>query len=291
MEAECDILLLDGATGTELGRRDVDISLPLWSARAIDAAPETLGAVHEAYLEAGSAAITTCTFRTHERSVAKGGWAGRGQELTTRAVEIARLARQRARPEALVLGSVAPLEDCYQPALAPDEATCVSEHTAIVEHLCEAGVDAILIETMGTLRETRAAITAALRAGASFWVCFCTARDASPGTLLSGEPIAELADDLAAAATIGINCMAAPEVAEQVRTLRSICPGVPIAAYANIGYARPDGSWATTDAVDPARYAEYARGWHAAGATRIGGCCGTRPEHVRAIADRLDVVR
>ncbi len=63
------ILLLDGATGTELGRRGVDIRLPLWSARALLDAPEVLAGIHRDYLEAGAGAITANTFRTHHRSL------------------------------------------------------------------------------------------------------------------------------------------------------------------------------------------------------------------------------
>ncbi|MDP6541746.1 MAG: homocysteine S-methyltransferase family protein, partial [Phycisphaerales bacterium] len=63
--------LLDGATGSELDRAGVDVGMPLWSANAIIEAPEILKQVHIAYLEAGAQAISTNTFRTHERSLAK----------------------------------------------------------------------------------------------------------------------------------------------------------------------------------------------------------------------------
>ena len=65
------ILLIDGATGTELGRRGVDISLPLWSARALIEAPDVVEQIHIDYLNAGSDAIITNSFRTHHRSLDK----------------------------------------------------------------------------------------------------------------------------------------------------------------------------------------------------------------------------
>src|SRR5438034_11831000 len=68
-----DLLLLDGATGTELGRRGADISLPLWSARAIIEAPDILADIHRDYLRAGADLITANTFRTHRRTLAKAG--------------------------------------------------------------------------------------------------------------------------------------------------------------------------------------------------------------------------
>jgi homocysteine S-methyltransferase len=86
-------LLLDGATGTELDRKGVDCSVPLWSARAMDAAPEVLKKVHCDYLEAGAEVIITNTFRTHERSLAKAGIGHRAEELTKSATRIACEAR------------------------------------------------------------------------------------------------------------------------------------------------------------------------------------------------------
>ncbi len=84
-----------------------------------------------------------------------------------------------------------------------------------------------------------------------------------------------------------MNCVAAPAVAPQVTRLRERLPAVRIAAYANIGYADDDGNWVSTDAVAPDRYAEYARAWIDAGATLVGGCCGTTPETIRAVAEAI----
>ena len=128
MDKGAQILLLDGATGTELDRRGVDIGLPLWSARALLEAPGVLAEIHRDYLEAGAGAITTNTFRTHRRTLDKIGLGDRAAELTGLAVTIARRARDDIRPDAPVLGSVAPLEECYRPDLAPDDAACRGEH-------------------------------------------------------------------------------------------------------------------------------------------------------------------
>ncbi len=282
-------LLLDGATGTELERRGVDISLPLWSARALLETPDTLAEIHRDYLTAGAGAITTNTFRTHRRTLAKAGLADRHETLTRLAVQIATDARDRHKPDALVLGSVAPLEDCYRPDLAPEEAVCRAEHAQIIGHLVEAGVDLLVIETMNNLPEARAAIQEARRRAPGRWiVSFCFKRARPPGVLLSGEPLGALLDQLADARAVGVNCTAAAATEPQVRYLRQALPSrVGVAAYANIGSADSDGNWICTDAVDPDRYAEYAHAWVEAGATMIGGCCGTRPATIEAIALRL----
>ncbi|MHC4219668.1 MAG: homocysteine S-methyltransferase family protein [Planctomycetota bacterium] len=289
MKTASKILLLDGATGTELDRRGVDIGLPLWSARALLEAPEVLAGIHRDYLDAGAGAITTNTFRTHRRSLARAGLGDRAAALTRRAVEIARQVRDAHEPGALVLGSVSPLEDCYRPELAPDEPACRDEHTEMIRQLVEAGVDRILIETMNNLTEAGAAADAARRLAPGKWmISLCTGPRDPPGTLLSGEPAAPLLDLVHDARAVGINCVAAPQVEAQVRFLSERLPeGVEIMAYANIGYADEAGNWVITDAVDPETYAEYAQRWIEAGATMVGGCCGTTPETIRKMGTDL----
>lgn len=283
------IYLLDGATGTELGRRGVDISLPLWSARAITESPQVLADIHRDYLLAGADIITANTFRTHRRSLAKVGMGDRAQEMTQRAVEIVLEARDRYNPDALVVGSIAPLEDCYSPQLAPDAATCALEHGEIMDHLLEAGVDGLLIETQNNLHEAEAAAQQAQQRVPGRWIMsFCASHTGPPGMLLSGESLADLLPSMQDAAAVGVNCTPAPMTEAQVKLLRLLLPHHQrIIAYANVSKANPNGGWETTDAVDPENYAEYAARWIAAGASVIGGCCGTRPEMIRAIAKRL----
>jgi S-methylmethionine-dependent homocysteine/selenocysteine methylase len=113
-------------------------------------------------------------------------------------------------------------------------------------------------------------------------------RAAPPGTLLSGEPIEAVLDELRDAAAVGVNCVAAPDVVRQVEFLRKRLPdAASIIAYANIGDADEHGNWIPTDAVAPDRYADYAASWVTAGASIVGGCCGTTPATIAAIAGRL----
>ncbi len=283
------VRLLDGGTGTELDRRGVDIGLPLWSARAIIEAAEVLQDVHRSYLAAGARLITTNTFRTHERSLAKAGMGDRAAALTHQAVSIARAACDDMATDAQVLGSVAPLEDCYRPELAPDAATCRSEHEQIIRHLIDGGVDVVLIETMCAAREAIAAVEAARAAQPQQWaISFCLRSTGPPGVLLDGTALSDVVLHLEGAAFVGINCVPAPQLAEQVAFLRATLPeSTPIAAYGNVGYADEQGGWISTDAIEPNRYATYAADWIEAGATIVGGCCGTSPDTIRAIASKL----
>jgi homocysteine S-methyltransferase len=283
-----NIFLIDGATGSELDRRDVDISMPLWSARAIIDAPEILKEVHLDYLGAGTQAITANTFRTHQRSLAKAGIGDQAKELTQRSIAIARSACDEVKPDALVYGSVAPLEDCYSPELAPDMEACKQEHGQMIQHLVEAEVDLILIETMCSAREAIGAAEAAQAHAPNAWaISFCLSKDGL-GFLLDGTHISEVIPAFDGAQFVGINCVPAPMLADQVQHLRQLLPDdIPIAAYGNVGYADDEGGWVSTDAIDPNRYATYAMDWIQAGASIVGGCCGTTPATINAIHSAL----
>lgn len=280
--------LIDGATGSELEQRGVDLSLPLWSAGALLDAPEVLAQVHRDYLTAGAQAITTATFRTHRRVLEKAGLGDRAAELTRQAVQIARDARDEICRDALVLGSVAPLEDCYRPDLVPDEEVCFQEHLEWMEHLIEAGVDLILIETINHLSEARAAIRAARRVAEGKWmISFCTRSAGPPGVLLSGEKWQPLLEEIQDAQGVGVNCVSPHSIVDQVKLLRQELDQTPILAYGNIGHADEEGNWISSDAIGPELYRQLAASWIDAGASIVGGCCGTTPEHIRVIHQQL----
>lgn len=287
------VLVLDGATGTELDRRGCDVSLPLWSARALLSSNPVLEQIHREYLEAGAGAVTANTFRTHRRTLAREGLGERASELTRRAVQIARRARDQVRPEALVLGSVAPLEDCYRPDLAPDPESCRREHGEMVGHLADASADMILIETMNNIAEASAAASSArARLPGRWMISFCTRSEGPAGVLLSGEPLRPMLAELGDAFAVGVNCVAAPAVEAQVEFLRDALPGsCRVLAYANVGHADQEGNWVITDAIDAAHFAAYARRWVEAGASIVGGCCGTTPATIRAVARAVGSAR
>jgi len=276
-------LVLDGATGTELERRGVRCALPLWSSWGLLEAPDVVRQVHVDYLRTGVDALTAATFRTHARSLAAAGLEGRAAELCALAVRLAREAGERAGRDALVLGSAAPLEDCYHPERVPDEAALAREHAAHARHLVRAGADAILIETINTLREGVAAARAARDAGAELLVSFVCEREAR---LLSGEPLAEALGAVApfAPAAVGVNCLPPDAVDPCLPVLR--CAGAPFLVYANLGAPGAPHAARTKDAT-PAAFAGAGLRWVSAGASCVGGCCGSTPAHLGALVERL----
>lgn len=281
-------LLLDGASGTELHRRGVATQLPLWSAAAIESAPQQLLQIHADYVAAGAEVITANTFRTHARTLQAAGIASPRRVAADWTNQAVQLARQAADGRAWVVGSQAPLEDCYSPQLVPDDEALRREHGWMAEQLAGADVDAILVETHNTVREAVAAARAAAGTGLPTWVGLVCGVD---GRMLSGETVSQAAEaimDVCVPAALLVNCCPAPNVLAPLEELAAEAGSIPIGAYANIG--RPDATdgWVNTDAEDPNSYASYAGQWLDAGAQLIGGCCGTTPGHIQVLAELID---
>ena len=268
-------LVMDGATGTELERLGIPSELPLWSARGVIEAPETVRAIHRAYLAAGAQLLTANTFRTQRRTLDHAGQGHRAGELTARAVALAREAALESG--SFVLGSAPPLEDCFQPERVPDDGTLAREHGEHARHLLAAGVDAILVETINTIREAVAAVRAARECGAPVLVSFVAGRDAH---LLSGEPLDEAIDAVVPLGplAVGVNCLPPGAVPPCLGVLQRA--DLPFLVYANLIGPGEQRS--------PQEYARCASGWIEAGARIIGGCCGTRPEHIGALSGGED---
>jgi S-methylmethionine-dependent homocysteine/selenocysteine methylase len=269
------VTLLDGALGTELERRGLPLPPPLWSARAVAERPELLTAIHRDYAAAGADVHTAATFRTTERALAGTPWAARWRELAARAVA---LAREAAGPGARVAGSIAPLEDCFSPELTPDAASLQREHAALARCLADAGCDVLLVETMPTTRELLAATRAAAATGLPVW----SAVTLGPRGDFFDERALREAREVAAgegAAAFLINCTPPDRITALLRTLGPH-GGLELGAYGNDLFDGHVG-W------PPERYAEQALFWREAGATIVGGCCGTGPEHLRVVARAL----
>lgn len=274
-------ILIDGATGTELQRRGLDTSTPLWSALALMEVPRIVEQVHAEYLAAGAEVLITNTFRTHRRNLAKVGLGDEAARLTALASAIAQESVRKSGKSAFVAGSIAPLEDSYSPALTHSQEIYLAEHGEMAANLAAAGVDFLLAETMNTVAESTAAAQAAAATGLPFgvsWVC------GDDGRLLSGE---SLADAVAAVqpfgpAFLGINCTPAPVLGRALKALRR-ATDLPLSAYANIGHTDTVAGWRHTQDFTPEEYAACAADWLGRGVKLVGGCCNTGPEHIAAL--------
>ncbi len=277
-------LLLDGGVGTELKRRGIPTPLPNWSAHAIMSHPDAVKKIHEDYIAAGADIIMTNTFRTNRRTFAKIGRGDDTHAYTLRACELAVEARSASGNDAvLIAGAVAPLEDCFRPDLVPPDDELHAEHSETMRDLQSAGVDFLFPETFNCIRESVIALQEAVKTGLPVAVSFvCDTH----GDLLSGETI----ESAVAAVTpykpfmVLTNCSPAETIGPSLKRLIA-CTTIPVGIYANgDGHPHDDGGWVFDGSHTPQTFAHSAQGWLDAGARIIGGCCGTSPEYIKAIA-------
>ncbi len=284
-------VVIDGAGGTELERRGYVDRLDLWSAGAMEDAPEMVLQIHRDYIDAGAQVITTQTFSSRRRRFEGRGLEELYEPLTKKAVELAKQARQESgNADVLIAGSLSPLEHCYHPELSPRGDESYPEHLETVRLLAEGGCDVLFVETINTIDEARAALRAAKTAGLDVMVGFCCGRD---GKLLSGERVADAvrALDPLSPTAYAVNCV---PVSPATRAAADIAGATttPFGVYANVG-EWSDGTWARVFgpefifSVDPDCYLQHAASWRQLGASFVGGCCGTTPEHIRRLTDAM----
>jgi S-methylmethionine-dependent homocysteine/selenocysteine methylase len=286
-------ILLDGGMGRELRFRGVETPSTVWSAHALLAAPEVVRQIHLDYILAGADIITTNTYGIIRRDLAKIGLEDRFAELNRLACSLAIEARAAVDRPALIAGSLPPLHGSYRPDLvgASDEieSLYVEQASLLVPY-----VDLLLCETMSSAAEGRAAAWAACQTGKPVWVSWTLHEDRS-GRLRSGETIREAVralDDLPVAGYLA-NCCAPESITKALPDLRATGAQY-VGGYANTfapipqdwaldGDKDSDGWLTLRQDLDPESYANHVGDWLEAGATVVGGCCGTRPAHISHI--------
>ncbi len=289
-----EVVLLDGAIGTEILRRDVT-----WADHQVLDRPTVIRAIHEDYVRAGADVISTNTFQltrralfnhfrddAHRRHIGAPDLDDRAERLLRAATELAIAARDATadgRPVA-VAGAITTLEWCFRPDLAPPAEQARVEYRETIATLAEAGCDLVLVETVNSVGEARAAVLAARDVGLPCWVAFVPDER---GALFSGETLDEAEAALAALEpdVLLVNCAPPEDCAAGLRELVRSRRG-PIGIYPHIGRFDPP-EWLFTDEYPPDRYLREARGWVEQGARVLGGCCGTTPEHISALAREL----
>lgn len=279
---------MDGGTGTEILRKGIKTTLPLWSAGALLTHPKVIQQIHEEYIEAGAKIIITNTFRTTRRTLQKANIEGRAEELTILACRLAQDAVNKVKPihEVYIAGSIAPLEDCYSANLTPNDVELEKEHLEHAGNLKKGGVDFLLVETMITIKEAVFALQAAQKVGLPIAISFCCN---DKFELLSGD---SLKDAVKAVIKfdplfLSINCTSATSTSKIMKKLRTLSD-TPIGAYANGEGEQDDGQgWKFTGNITPDKYLDFAKGWIKVGVQVIGGCCGTSPEYIKLLSQKL----
>ena len=285
------VIVADGAMGTMLQAAGLPIGMApeAWLLEN----PDPVIGVHRAYVEAGADLILTCTFGGTRTRLERPGLSERVAEVNQRAVEIARKA---AGGEAYVAGDIGPLGEFLAPMGKITYEQAVEIFAEQAAALAEAGVDALYVETMSALEEARAAVEGAQQAvrhssrrTSSGIPIFVTLSFDSHGRTNMGVSPGQAAETLLAMGVdaLGANCGAALEMTEgAVAKMHEVAPDAILIAKPNPGKPRTVGRDVVYDAT-PEDMAEYARKFVALGARIVGGCCGSTPAHIQAIAQAM----
>lgn len=273
-------LLADGGLGTSLIERglvDIDGCLEVLNIER----PSVVLDAHRLFVEAGARLIETNTFGANRFSLAKHGLEDRVEELNRAGVEIAKQAG------AIVAGSVGPLRVRLAPYGRVSRKRAREAYAEQIAVLSDAGADFIVIETQSDINEMDEALKAA-RSVCDLAVVVLATFTRDDRTLLGSIP-EEVATKLVelGADGVGVNCSEGPaQVLRIVHAMQPLVGDKPLVALPNAGGPARAGQRIVYPAT-PEYLADYARAFVAAGASIVGGCCGTHPEHIKAMAEAL----
>lgn len=276
------VLLADGATGTNY--QDMGIEPGVAPEEWVFDAPDNVRALHRRFLDAGSDLVLTCTFGATTPRLADGPLAGRGRELNVRAVE---LARAEAGADRLVAGSLGPTGQLPEPYGLLTREVCVDAYAEQARALEDGGVDLLVLETFFALEEALWAIEG-IQSVSDLPLVMSFSFDQGTHTMMGLSP----ADVVAAVAPLGVAALGAncgrslADTDAVVDELLAAASGVPLWIKPNAGVPRIVGDTVVYDA-DPEMLAVHVRAYAEKGARIVGGCCGSTPEHIAAIARAL----
>ena len=280
-------LLCDGAMGTMLyaGGVPLDGCFDVLNANN----PTLVQSIHAAYLSAGADLIETNTFGANRFKLAVHGLDARVREINARGAKLARDVRETTGREAFVLGSIGPLGKYLAPigTIGVEEGRAAFREQA--EGLLEGGVDAFIVETFSDLGEIRLAVEA-IRALTDELPIIAQMAFTDEGVTFVGRSAVEVARALRGlpVQVIGANCSVGSSVLYDI--LEQMLPeagGLPISIQPNAGLPSRVGE-RLIYLSSPAYMAEYAGKMLEAGARIVGGCCGTTPDHIRAMRAAVD---
>jgi methionine synthase / methylenetetrahydrofolate reductase(NADPH) len=285
-------VLADGAMGTVLYARGIFINRCYDELNLSD--PSLILAIHEEYLQAGAEILETNTFGANRFRLARHGLAGKVAEINAAGVRIARQAvnhfKEKQAGEAWVAGAIGPLGVRLEPLgkTGLDEARAAFAEQIFA--LKTAGADLLIVETMPALNEAREALLAAHEAAPDLPVLTMVTVD-DESNCLDGSSPAHAAAVLSewGADAVGVNCSSGPAtVLTAIEAMRAATT-LPIAAMPNAGLPRAiEGR--NIYLCSPEYMASFARKAVDAGAQIVGGCCGTTPNHIRAMRSAMRAI-
>jgi 5-methyltetrahydrofolate--homocysteine methyltransferase len=293
------ILVLDGAMGTMLQQRHLTAAdfggaaLEGCNEYLVVTRPDVIRDVHRAYFEAGADIVETDTFGGARIVLAEYGLAARAHELNCAAARLAREAADEfSRPGRLrfVAGSMGPTTKAITVTGGVTFAELVENYYEQARGLMEGGADILLLETCQDTRNVKAGLVAIDRLGREldYPIPTMVSGTIEPmGTMLAGQTADAFYTSVAHAplVSIGLNCATGPEfMTDHIRSIHELAT-TRVSCYPNAGLPDDEGKYLETPTSLAAQLERFIdHGW----LNFVGGCCGTRPEHIRAIAQMVE---
>jgi methionine synthase / methylenetetrahydrofolate reductase(NADPH) len=284
------VLIGDGAMGTMLHAAGAALDRSLPELNLSD--PGLVATIHDSYLIAGADIIQTNTFGANRLWLADHGFPDKVAEINRAGARLARAAAQRSGRDVLVAGAVSPAVTGPQRRRvgAEERMEVLREQIAALVAASADGdcaVDLLILETFGYLDELVEAVSVA--ASVTSLPLIAQATFADDAHTLGGETPREVAAVLSAlpVAMIGTNCTIGPQRMLAVAEDLVRYSAVPVSAQPNAGQPRRTGPRSFEFAIDGGYFSRYLSRFAAAGVTLVGGCCGTTPTHIRAVAEAL----
>lgn len=275
-------LLLDGATGSNLMAAGMPrgVCTETWILKHRDILKE----LQQSYVNAGSRVLYAPTFGANRMNLSLHHLEDHIKEMNDALVS---LARESAKDMAFVAGDITTTGKMMEPAGDLTYETAFEVYKEQISYLSQAGVDFIIAETMISIEETLAAVDAASQ------VCdlpvLCSMTVEADGSIFSGGNAVEaaLALESAGASAVGINCSVGPD--QLVSVVRNIkeAVSIPVIAKPNAGMPVIDDKGNAVYSMGAAEFAKHMKVLVENGASIIGGCCGTTPEYIKAVAEIL----
>ena len=274
------VLVLDGATGTELQKRGMPggVSPEIWSLEN----PEVISAVHADYQKAGADIIYTSTFGANRIKLKAYG----NYNVSEVNKKLALITKKAVNNKALVAGDIGPTGKFVEPFGPLKFEQAVKIFKEQVKGLLAAGVDLFVIETMMDIQEARAALIAVGELTDKFTMVTMTYE--SDGRTLNGTAPLTALNTLQSlgADAVGCNCSAGPQ--QMLKFIKTMKPYalVPLVAKPNAGMPKLVKGKASFD-MSPDKFASFAKELVSAGVGLLGGCCGTTPEHIKKVKRKV----
>lgn len=279
-------ILSDGAMGTMLHKRGIGFDVCFDELNLVN--PAVVGDIHRAYIEAGANIIQTNTFGGNRYKLEQHGLEDRLVEINTAGVELARRVVWASFKNVLIAGDVGPLGVRLAPfgRVQPEQAR--QAFAEQITALANAGVDLLIIETMTDLYEVREAIAAARQVASYLPIIASMTFTRDDRTLLGDDPVkVARAMHGYGADVLGVNCSGGPnQLLRILKTMREAVPDGKFSVMPNAGWPQQVGGRIMYPA-EPEYFGEYALSLWNFGADVLGGCCGTTPEHIAAMARAL----